>query len=74
MTILLVATIWYNGQVLYPYYCTRKWICDYVTEETYRTRCRRRSRAGRQVMHQLAYVLTMFAALVLCSLATPRVP
>ena len=42
MTILLVATIWYNGQVLYPYYCTRKWICDYVTEETYRTRCRRR--------------------------------
>lgn len=40
--LLLVATIWYNGHILYPYYCTKTWICDYVTEETYKKVCYKR--------------------------------
>lgn len=40
--LLLIVTIWYNGQVLYPYYCTKTWVCDYVTEEVYNKSCKSR--------------------------------
>jgi hypothetical protein len=38
----LPPPIEYQGQLLYPYYCTKTWVCDYVTEQQYRALCQQR--------------------------------
>jgi hypothetical protein len=39
---ILPPPISYQGQLLYPYYCTRTWVCDYVTEDMWRALCQQR--------------------------------
>ena len=40
--IVLPAPFFYEGVPLYPFYCTKTWVCDYVTERTYRAHCQTR--------------------------------
>jgi hypothetical protein len=42
IALILPPPIVYEGRTLYPYYCTKTWVCDYVTEEVYRTHCQKR--------------------------------
>ena len=39
---VLPRPIIYEGRQLYPYFCTKTWVCDFVPEEIYRRDCRTR--------------------------------
>jgi len=40
--LVLPRPIIYEGRQLYPYFCTKSWVCDFVPEEVYRRDCRTR--------------------------------
>jgi hypothetical protein len=42
VALILPPSIVYEGRTLYPYYCTKTWVCDYVSEEMYRALCQKK--------------------------------
>ena len=40
--VLLPKPIEYQGMILYPYYCTKTWVCDYVPVDVYLKHCQKR--------------------------------